>query len=185
MAEILTPFDTPIRDESGTYHARAVGNAREDGMWQGWIEFVPIDGTGETLVTAVETTQPERSHLMYWATGLTPVYLEGALRRARNPVAVHVRVAQEPVSHAPARRPIVVDRPIGRAEPILDPFEIGERSLDILRQELTALNRPRLFNIITAFELNPAGRDLNIMTTPQLVLFIVAAVEARLAQRVR
>ena len=185
MAEVLTPFDAPISDGSGSYYARAVGNAREDGMWQGWIEFVPIDGTGETLVTPVETTQPERTHLVYWATGLTPIYLEGALKRARNPGAVHVRLAEQPVSHAPARRPIVIEPPKVRPEPILDPFEIGERSLDILRQELTALNRPRLFNIVAAYDLNPAGRDLSIMTTAELVLFIVSAVEARIAQRVR
>ena len=29
-----------------------------------------------------ETTQPNLTDLNYWATGLTPVYLEGALARA-------------------------------------------------------------------------------------------------------
>ena len=37
-------------------------------------------------------------------------------------------------------------------EPVLDPFEVGGRNLDVLRQELSALNRPRLLNIISAYE---------------------------------
>jgi hypothetical protein len=30
----------------------------------------------------VETTQPNREALTYWASGIEPVYLEGALERA-------------------------------------------------------------------------------------------------------
>jgi hypothetical protein len=30
----------------------------------------------------VETTQPNREALAYWASGIEPVYLEGALERA-------------------------------------------------------------------------------------------------------
>jgi hypothetical protein len=64
---------------------------------------------------------------------------------------------------------------------VLDPFEIGARNIDILRQELTALNRPRLLNIISAFDL--AGDvDVTQMTDSQLVGFIVAAVEARVSR---
>ena len=37
--------------------------------------------TGETLRSFRETTQPNLTDLRYWATGLTPVYLEGALER--------------------------------------------------------------------------------------------------------
>jgi hypothetical protein len=68
---------------------------------------------------------------------------------------------------------------------VLDPFEIGGRSLDVLRQELTALNRPRLLNIIAAFDLNPGGEDVSWMTDAQLMTFIVTAVEAQLMQRSR
>jgi hypothetical protein len=63
---------------------------------------------------------------------------------------------------------------------VLDPFEIGARSLDVLKQELGALNRPRLLNIIAAYTLNPAGTDLSCMTDHQLVHFIVTAVEAHM-----
>jgi hypothetical protein len=70
-------------------------------------------------------------------------------------------------------------------EPVLDPFEIGARNLDVLRQELTALNRPRLLNIINAYDLNPAREDVSWMTDHQLVHFIVVAVDIQLPQRTR
>ena len=68
---------------------------------------------------------------------------------------------------------------------MLDPFEIGARNLDLLRQELTALNRPRLLNFIDAHDLNPANEDLTWMNPAQLVHFIVVAVDTQLPQRLR
>ena len=181
MAEVLASFSAPITDEFGSYYPRAVGRLAPDAMWEAWIEFVPVDGGSDVLVTPVETRQPERQHVVYWATGLSQVYMEGALKRARNPVTVRIPVIDEPVSDQPARRRVVVERVIPRPEPVLDPFEIGARNIDILRQELTALNRPRLLNIIAAFNL--AGDiDLTKMTDAQLVGFIVAAVETRLSR---
>jgi hypothetical protein len=35
------------------------------------------------LVTQQETSQPNRAALEYWADGLEPIYLEGALARAQ------------------------------------------------------------------------------------------------------
>jgi hypothetical protein len=71
------------------------------------------------------------------------------------------------------------------AEAALDPFDVGRRNLDILRQELTALDRPRLVNIIIAFELSAPGERLASMSDAQLRAFIVSAVEVGLARRVR
>lgn len=186
MAEVLVSFETPISDEFGVFQARAIGRLANDGMWEGWLEFVPADGVGDVLVSSVESRQPEREHLVYWATGLTPVYLEGALHRARNPLTIRARAAQTPVSSAPAPRMETVRRSmLPGPEPVLDPFEIGARSLDVLRQELGALNRPRLINIIAAFGLNPGGEDLSWMSDAQLAHFIVVAVDARMLQRSR
>jgi hypothetical protein len=185
MAELLVSYDTLVSDEFGAYQARAIGRQAADRMWEGWLEFVPSDGRGEVLVSGVESRQPERDHLVYWATGLTPIYLEGALQRAREPLTVHVRGVEEPVSQAPAPRlEPVVTRPAAIPEPVLDPFDVGSKSLDILRQELGALNRPRLLNIIYAFDLN-ASEDVSWMSDAQLVHFIVVAVDARLLQQRR
>jgi hypothetical protein len=186
MAEMLATFDATISDALGEYQPRVVGRLGKDGMWEGWLEFVPVDGSKEVLVGPVESRQPEREHLEYWATGLTPVFMEGALHRARQPVNVRVRTVELPYSDAPAQREVTASRvaPPG-PEPVLDPFEIGGRNLDVLRQELTALNRPRLLNIIAAYDLNPRGEDIAWMSDLQLTHFIVVAVEAQLAQRVR
>lgn len=186
MAELFVSFDQSVRDQLGEYHARAVGRLGDDGMWEGWIEFAPIDGSTEVLITGVESRQPAREHLEYWATGLTPVFLEGALQRARRPVTVRVRPVEVPVSGAPKPRNQVVARGVPAGpEPVLDPFAIGSRSLDVLHQELGALNRPRLLNIITAYALNPGGEDLSWMSDRQLMQFIVTAVETQLAIRTR
>ncbi len=184
MAEVLASFTTPVRDDFGSYYARAVGRAAPDHRWEGWIEFVPADGGGDVLVSPIESRQPERQHLAYWATGLTPVYLEGALRRARNPLTLRIPIMDEPISDQPAARRVVVQRVIPKPEPILDPFEIGERSLDVLRQELLALNRPRLLTIISAYSLAGAI-DVTRMSDSQMVGFIVAAVERTQAPRSR
>ena len=43
--------------------------------------FAPADGS-PPLATLRETTQSNRAALEYWARGLEPIYLEGALVRA-------------------------------------------------------------------------------------------------------
>jgi hypothetical protein len=185
MAEVLRSFDDPVADQLGRYHARVVGRHAEDGMWEGWLEFEPVDAKGETVVGAVESRQPEREHLAYWAGGLTPVFVEGALRRAQNPLVVRTRVIEHAASDHPAPRMVKGPAREVKPEAVLDPFEIGGRNLDILAQELRALNRPRLLNIIAAYDLNPSNQDIAWMTDAQLVRFIVVAVEAQLVQRGR
>ena len=81
MALTLLAFQSLLVNEDRVYRARSCGRERDDGTWEGWIEFVPEDG-GPVLASARETTQPNLTDLQYWATGLTPVYLEGALERA-------------------------------------------------------------------------------------------------------
>jgi hypothetical protein len=85
MAEVLFQFDTPVRGADGpSYLPRACGRETEDKLWEGWIEFLPDDGSA-VLGSRRETLQPNREALLYWSTGLTPVYLEGALARTLEP----------------------------------------------------------------------------------------------------
>jgi hypothetical protein len=80
--ETFLQFTTPVRDSVGRiYTAQACGAEMPDGMWYGWVEFLPVDG-GLPIATGRETTQPNRTDTEYWATGLSEVYLEGALQRA-------------------------------------------------------------------------------------------------------
>lgn len=84
MAEVFLEYRTLLfTDDGQAYSARACGGESGDGTnrWLGWIEFLPLEG-GPAIRTARETTQPNRTCLLYWSTGLTPVYLDGALTRA-------------------------------------------------------------------------------------------------------
>ena len=103
MAEVFVEFTEPVVAKDGDpYMARACGREMDNGMWQGWVEFLPVEG-GEAIRSSRETTQPNRQDTEYWATGLTPVYLEGALDRALNPLSVAPTTrAPEPVFDAPA-----------------------------------------------------------------------------------
>jgi len=83
MTEVLVAFDTTITAPDGSrWTPRACGARAVDGLWEGWIEFVSADGQSATVRTPRETEQPNRADLLYWATGLTQAYLEGALNRA-------------------------------------------------------------------------------------------------------
>ena len=46
MAEVMKSYAEPVIDETGRYHARAVGRLAEDGMWDGWLEFESLDELG-------------------------------------------------------------------------------------------------------------------------------------------
>ena len=70
-----------VDQEGIAYRATTCGEPREDGTWWGWIEFQPRD-RGPVLVTGRETTQPNLQALGYWASGLEPIYFEGAITRA-------------------------------------------------------------------------------------------------------
>jgi len=83
MPELIYEHSARVEDDEGTvYVPRTYGEARRDGTWIGWIEFHPEGGKGVFLRTDQETSQPNRAALDYWASGLEPVYFEGAFARA-------------------------------------------------------------------------------------------------------
>jgi hypothetical protein len=95
MAHVVAIFDSPLQLSNGRiYTAQASGRLREDGRWEGWLEFVP-DDTSVVLRTERETTQRNLADLEHWASTLTPIYLQGALERTLTPPP-----------------PVVVDEPV-------------------------------------------------------------------------
>lgn len=83
MAELLQEYATEVTGpDDTTYVVRSYGEERRDGTWIGWLEFEPIDPEMPKLQTSQETSQPNRVAVEYWATGLEPVYFEGAFERA-------------------------------------------------------------------------------------------------------
>jgi hypothetical protein len=204
MALVLRSFREVLRFEGVSYTVRACGRQREDGVWEGWLEFEPGDGS-TVLRTPRETTQPKLTALKYWASGLSAVYLEGAFDRA-----VDAELPDElPSYNEPAPPPSSEEVP-GPSfeeiqseledldaevedldeseledldEPVLDPFAVyNVEGEDALRQQLAVLNHAALQSIVRAFGLVAPGElDLEALDEPSLVDLIVAAVRRRLA----
>src|SRR5688572_21007384 len=122
-AETLMEYGAIVGDDGKAYHARACGRPRGDGAWEGWFELESVDGE-HVWRTSRETTQPNRTDLMYWATGISKVFLEGALRRAMEPRPhVAAAVVSPPVFDGPADDLAPEEGgPYVPVEPVLDPF---------------------------------------------------------------
>lgn len=80
MATLIAQFGPIVADGGTVYSVQACGIQREDGLWEGWLAF--FDAAGRARRTGRETVQPDRAALQYWASGLTPIYLQGGFRRA-------------------------------------------------------------------------------------------------------
>ena len=81
MAESIYTYQKVVSHGGREWTVEAWGEGRDDGRWEGWLVFVPADGS-PPLATSRETTQSNRQALTYWAGGLAPTYLEGAFTRA-------------------------------------------------------------------------------------------------------
>ena len=181
MAEVLTEFPDVIVGPDGIrYHVHASGAPMPDGKWQAWLEFVPYGG-GTAVRSGRETTQPNRTDTVYWATGLTAVYLEGALQRALNPVVVQHVTNDTPLFDGPApTQHTTVPPAVSAHEAVLDPFGIYEREGEaLLRKRLGALAPFHLVRIIEKYELSRESSDaLSHLPGGPLIELIVRGVRA-------
>jgi hypothetical protein len=176
LAEALVEYPDVIIDDDGKrYIARAVGAQVAGHSWHGWIEFESMDD-GAVIRSGRETTQPNLKDAVYWATGITPVYLEGALRRA-----LHPRTRHEP---PPLRAP-VFDEPAPDAVPappaidaVLDPFAVYAKSEELLLRQLTALSGWHLVNIVRAYAIR-TDLDPNRMSPSELIAAILVAARSQ------
>jgi hypothetical protein len=91
MDVVMLQLPDTVSDERGTFHALVMAHERDDGSWEGWLEFVPHGEDAGRYATPIETRQHDRVTMERWASGLTVVYAEGALSRAR---IQHVTPAQ-------------------------------------------------------------------------------------------
>jgi hypothetical protein len=184
MAEVLATYpDTIVTNEGLRYRAQACGAPGSDGMWNGWIEFVPLS-RGKTIESPRETTQPNRTDAVYWANGLSAVYLEGALTRAVDALTAKAPPpsSREPAFDGPAPDSNVQQAAEARRRPsitaVLNPFSVYEKNEDLLRRELGALSTWHLVNIIVAYELSSEPVSvLNGASSSALIALIVAGVK--------
>lgn len=175
MAEILVEFAESVRAPDGTwFRARACGGEARDSMWQGWIEFTPPDGE-PVIRSGRETTQPNRQDTVYWATGLSAVYLEGALTRALRPPATVPADRLRPSAYdEPAPAPAADAPPAS----VLNPYSVYEKGEVLLRRQLAAMSSWHLVNIIRAHDLSDQSPEaLGRMSAAELIELIVAAVK--------
>ena len=182
MAEVFVQFSEPVMARDGrVFVARACGAEMDRHLWQGWLEFLPADG-GAAIRSRRETTQPNRQDTEYWATGLTPVYLEGSLRRALRPVERQITPEEEPPYFDEPADPFVVVS--NGTEAVLDPFSVYQKGEALLRRQLSALAGWHLVNIIRKYELSSSDPEQLEATEPAaLVETIIAGVRQQLARR--
>ena len=185
MAYVLAVYNNSplsLPDDGRLYVAQACGRERDDRIWEGWLEFVPSDDS-VVLRSQRETTQPNRTALEYWASGLTPIYLKGALERTLTPPMVAVEPPVVPaVYDEPAPSQVPVTAGTRDAEPVLDPFSVYAKGEDLLRRQLAALSRRHLIAIIVGYELADQSRvNLDALTTADLIELIADGVRWRLS----
>ncbi len=88
-------------------NSRRMATTVEESKARSGIEFHPTDSSHPILTTDRETSQPNRKALEYWADGLEPIYLEGALARAQGGCCSEPR---RPVLASPSHDCISTDR---------------------------------------------------------------------------
>ena len=81
-SELIRRHEDQVKDKSGHVYDVLIYGENVGTTWEGWIDFVPVSAALPSRRTGRETTQPDRSALEYWATGLEPLYLAGAFERA-------------------------------------------------------------------------------------------------------
>ena len=143
------------------YRAWAIGRIRSDGMWEGWIKFIDL-ADDERLKTGIETMQSSERAFRYWAAGISPVYLDGAFRRARSRAADGSTGLASPLSPVPRRA-------------VLDPFEVDARGERLLAARLRALDLDRIRDIALEYELVPP-KIAAFATRAELIVEILATV---------
>ena len=176
MADVLVRFETVLTAPDGRRFAPQACGQPAGNVWEGWIELIPLDG-GTPLRTERETEQPNRDNLMYWAEGLTEVYLDGALSRAlqKSPIVERQRSLE---SYFDRPAPLGVRTaavPSSTMHPVLDPFRVAQQGEDILARELSALDTAHIRDIVLAYELSPADRARSA-PRDELTAIIIAAI---------
>jgi hypothetical protein len=133
MERLLQEFEQPVRDAAGTlYKVYLYGRSRPGDTWQGWLVFERLsDGT--RFPTGVETTQSSAEAILYWATGLTDAYFDGAFARA----------VTSPVTTDPT--PIAVPQPIVGGDTQTRQWRLAE----LERAVLACFRRRRAARLLT------------------------------------
>jgi len=166
------------------YKVRVCGRESVDGRWEAWIEFDLEDGS-PVMRTSREATQSTLDDLVYWASGLTPTYIEGALSLATDgsvpDVVERLEVpAYEGPAPAPEEIPLTAVREVRDA--VKNPVAIYAKwGANELRAQLGALSASQLRVIARTYHLTPIDLDLEPLVEEELIALIMAGVRRRSA----
>lgn len=80
--QLIQEFVEEVMVGDRRYRPSVYACPRTDGTWVAWLVFTD-ESTSEMRNTDMESTQPTLDAVRYWASGLEPIYLEGAFDRAR------------------------------------------------------------------------------------------------------
>ncbi len=79
-------LNVPAYASDGSEYITVVhGRMRDDGGWEGLLEFSPVTG-GMTVRTNVQTTQSNAEGVVRWAVGLSRTHIEDALHAVLHPI---------------------------------------------------------------------------------------------------
>jgi hypothetical protein len=182
MARVVWVYHgAPLRGLDGRlYTAHACGRQRADGTWEGWIEFVSLDGAG-VLRTPHGTPHPSLVELIDWAGGVTSAHLQAALERAIHAArrfASTRPLTQSFYDESSPPQPSVT----GETAPVPDPFLAYAKGENVLRQQLAEVPSSLLRGIIIAYDFgDPFDLDLHALTHVELIELIVGAIRTRFA----
>ena len=129
MFELIREYTETLTTSAATYRARAYAGVEENGVWGGYVVFVPVGG-GRVISTERETTQTTLEALARWAETVSWVYLEGALARA---------IERQP-EHQLERRLAEIEQI--EAAALVEADEL-ERAAEIARAEAAAAEKER------------------------------------------
>jgi hypothetical protein len=73
--------DYVVARDGRRFFAQIYAAPSDGGRWEAWVAFIP-ERYGPTIATDRETVQADLACVRHWASGLTHIYLEGALQRA-------------------------------------------------------------------------------------------------------
>lgn len=124
------------------YRPRAYGDPQPDGTWDGWIVFFPLGGGSAIAPPGPETTESTSGSLAAWASGLTPLYLEGALARALKLAQQPPRIAQ--LSEAEHEALDAAERLEAAAEVERTAAALDEDAANAARADAERIRRERL-----------------------------------------
>lgn len=84
QGELIQQYSNLIRNGEGAeYTVQSWARKREDGAWEGWLEYHPLDDQRHVRKTPPVTSRPGRGDLTHWAAALGDGYLEDAFGRAK------------------------------------------------------------------------------------------------------